>query len=272
MAHSLLAPSKRVRPLMCLIVARGFGADPDTALDPACAVELVHTASLILDDLPSMDDAQMRRGRPCCHKVFGESAAILAAIALLNRAFGLLAEALGLAPAVRSELVAVMSRAIGLEGTVGGQDLDLHGQAGIGAVSQIHHYKTGALFIAAATLGARVGGVTDARLESVREYAESFGLAFQMLDDLLDVTSNADLAGKDVNQDGAKATFVSALGVEAARREAEKHLKHAVTAVAPFGKAGRPLTEFAREIMSGFERRCAEVAQAAAGGPVLAEA
>ncbi len=188
--HSVLAPGKRVRPAVALMATTHLGGDEDIALDPACAIEMVHTASLILDDLPSMDDATMRRGRPANHTVFGEDTATLAAFALLNRAYEVVAGTENASESQRVEMVKVLAASIGCDGLIAGQESDLH----TGTDQQcthllrMHEQKTGALFIAAAVIGARLAGLGGDELESVRSFARNFGLAFQVRDDLLDAT------------------------------------------------------------------------------------
>ena len=160
MRYSLLAPAKRARALLTLLTATHCGGDTDHALDAACAVEMVHASSLILDDLPAMDDATLRRGKPTCHRAYGEATAVLAAIALMNRSYGVVATDERLPPASRTRIVASLAQSIGTDGLCGGQEGDLHGTAstGVAAVDWIHARKTGALFAAAAEIGAIAAG------------------------------------------------------------------------------------------------------------------
>ena len=253
MRYSLLAGGKRVRPLMTMIAATSFGAEEASAVDPACAIEMVHTASLILDDMPCMDDATLRRGRPANHRVFGEDTAILAATALLNRAFGVVAECDALDPSVRCDLVRTLSEAIGSNGIIAGQYCDLRPDPRDGAeihgVIQMYGQKTGALFVAAVEAGARIARVDETWIEAVRSFAAHLGLAFQILDDLLDRMGNEHDAGKDIGQDRDKSTLVSCMGSGRAREEATIRVRSAAQALEPLGEAGRPLVDLAHLFM-----------------------
>ncbi len=206
---------KRVRPAVLeLWCTAGGGAREESVLDSGVAIELVHTSSLVLDDLPSMDDAKLRRGRATCHLEFGEASAILAAQAQLVLAF----EVLGEIDAFHRELDAVptLARAVGVSGMVGGQHVDLYltdQVRDLKALEYIHRHKTGALFEAAARLGVRLADGSEELEELASAYARNLGLAFQIKDDLLDVTGTAEELGKDVGQDAANATFVGRLGL-----------------------------------------------------------
>jgi geranylgeranyl diphosphate synthase type II len=253
MRYSLLAGGKRVRPLLTMLSAAGFGADEESALDPACAIEMVHTASLILDDMPCMDDATLRRGRPANHRVFGEDTAILAATALLNRAFGVIAECDALEPSVRSDLVRTFSDAIGSNGIIAGQYCDLRPDAGddpeLPRILQMYGQKTGALFVASVEAGARIARVDDSWIDAVRQFAAHLGLAFQIFDDLLDRLGNEQDAGKDIGQDREKSTLVACMGSGRARVEASNRVLSAARALEPLGDAGRPLVDLAHLFM-----------------------
>lgn len=209
------AGGKRVRPAVLELWCQAAGgARSDEVLDAGVAVELVHTSSLVLDDLPSMDDAKLRRGRPSCHARFGEATAILAAQAQLVLAFEVLSEIDAFHPAL--DAVATLARAVGVAGMVGGQHVDLYlddSGRDLKALEYIHRLKTGALFEAAARLGVRLGGGADDLEELASAYARNLGLAFQIKDDLLDVTGTEEELGKDVGQDSAHATFVGRLGL-----------------------------------------------------------
>jgi geranylgeranyl diphosphate synthase, type II len=253
MRYSLLAGGKRVRPLLTMLSAAGFGADEESALDPACAIEMVHTASLILDDMPCMDDATLRRGRPANHRVFGEDTAILAATALLNRAFGVIAECDALEPSVRSDLVRTFSDAIGSNGIIAGQYCDLRPDAGddpeLPRILQMYGQKTGALFVASVEAGARIARVDESWIDAVRQFAAHLGLAFQIFDDLLDRLGDEQDAGKDIGQDQDKSTLVSCMGSGRARVEASNRVLSAARALEPLGDAGRPLVDLAHLFM-----------------------
>jgi geranylgeranyl diphosphate synthase type II len=210
-----MAGGKRVRPAVLELWCRAAGpARPEEILDAGVAIELVHTSSLVLDDLPSMDDATLRRGRPTCHVEFGEATAILAAQAQLVLAFEVLSEIDSFHPGL--EAVATAARAVGVAGMVGGQHVDLYLEEGgrdLKALEYIHRLKTGALFEASARLGVRIGGGSEDLEELASAYARNLGLAFQIKDDLLDVTGTAEELGKDVGQDARHATFVGRLGL-----------------------------------------------------------
>jgi geranylgeranyl diphosphate synthase type II len=253
MRYSLLAGGKRVRPLLTMLSAAGFGADEESALDPACAIEMVHTASLILDDMPCMDDATLRRGRPANHRVFGEDTAILAATALLNRAFGVISECDALEPSVRSDLVRTFSDAIGSNGIIAGQYCDLRPDAGddpeLPRILQMYGQKTGALFVASVEAGARIARVDESWIDAVRQFAAHLGLAFQIFDDLLDRLGDEQDAGKDIGQDREKSTLVACMGSGRARVEASNRVLSAARALEPRGEAGRPLVDLAHLFM-----------------------
>jgi len=242
MRYTLLAPSKRVRAILTAIACDLCGTGND---GPAgAAIEMVHASSLILDDLPSMDNAPMRRGRPSCHMRFGESIATLAAFGLLNDAYGVIAAAYE--PPLARDLTALVSSAIGSDGLIAGQAEDLLATdtaIDFEALERIHRRKTGALFSAAATAGAWVAGVRDERARALQTYAKNLGLAFQIVDDLLDVTGNPAETGKAVLADARKTTFVSFSGVEGARELAAELCRTADAALKPFGAKAAPLRE-----------------------------
>ena len=251
---SLFAPAKRIRPVLALLVSDLFRGETAAALPAACAVEMVHTASLILDDLPAMDDAASRRGRPACHVAHGQANAILAAFALLSRAYEILAEGWPGAPpaTVRAAIARDLGRAVGMDGMVAGQarDLSMTGRAlDFATLEFIHSRKTGALFMASAALGAATAGASAAETSSVVAYAKNLGLAFQVVDDLIDATGRAEEAGKDVGKDLKKTTFVSFSGVEGARQLAEELSSASREALAGFGPRAQPLRDLARYVV-----------------------
>jgi geranylgeranyl pyrophosphate synthase len=251
--YALLAPGKRFRPLLTLLAAEAFGAPISRALDVACAMEMVHAASLVLDDLPSMDDARLRRGRPTTHRVYGEADAILASVGLLTEAFAVIAQAEGLSPKDRVELVAALTGAVGFSGLVAGQALDLaerNRPRTVAEIDQLNHLKTGVLMMAAAEAGARVGGASAAARRELGEFARRIGLAFQIRDDLIDAEDGGDHVGKDVGKDAGMTTVVSALGPRAAVAAIETHLDAADAALARAGCDGR-LGVFARSLFAG---------------------
>jgi geranylgeranyl diphosphate synthase, type II len=251
--YALLAPGKRFRPLLTLLSAEAFGAPISRALDVACAMEMVHAASLVLDDLPSMDDARLRRGRPTTHRVYGEADAILASVGLLTQAFGVIAAAEGLGAEDRSALVISLADAVGFSGLVAGQALDLAERdrpRTVVELDALNHRKTGVLMMAAAEAGARIGAASpDARRE-LGEFARRVGLAFQIRDDLIDADGGGEHVGKDVGKDAGMTTVVSALGPRAASAQIETHLEAADAALARAGCDGR-LGQFARSLFAG---------------------
>jgi geranylgeranyl diphosphate synthase type II len=251
MHYALTGPGKRVRPVLTLAVAELFGEGGATVLDLACAVEMVHACSLILDDLPAMDDASRRRGRPTVHLAFGEADALLAALGLLNRAYALVAEAaqrLALRRYTGEDLIHHLAAAIGSGGLIGGQALDLASRPedlDLDLLEYIHSHKTGALFMAAGELGAMAADARRRDLEMISRYAKNLGLAFQISDDLLDVLATPEETGKDAGQDAAKVTFVKLLGADGARTLAAELLGFAVGSLAPLGRKAEPLRELA---------------------------
>jgi geranylgeranyl diphosphate synthase type II len=255
MHYALTSPGKRLRPILALAAAEMFGRADDLVLDVACAVELVHACSLVLDDLPMMDDAALRRGRPTVHREFGEATAVLAAYGLFNRAYALVVESalrMRLRRYSTEDLIHHLAAAIGTDGLIGGQALDLESRADqldLEQLEYIHSHKTGALFIAAAELGAMAADARRRDLEAVTRYAKNLGLAFQITDDLLDVTATTEETGKDSDQDSAKVTFVKLLGVAGARALAAELLDFAVGALADYGRDADPLRLIAAMVL-----------------------
>ena len=255
MEDSLFAPAKRLRPILSLLVADVLRGQPETVLPAGCAIEMVHTASLILDDLPCMDDAAQRRGRPTCHVTHGESTAILAAFALQNRAFEILAQGWEGGPdaAARAGLARDLARAIGLDGMIAGQATDLamtDTPIDFPTLEFIHSHKTGALFMASAALGAAAARAKPAETAALVAYAKNLGLAFQIIDDLIDATSGATEAGKDVGKDLKKTTFVSFSGVEGARELARELIAASQEALKGFGPRAQPLRDLGRYVIT----------------------
>jgi geranylgeranyl diphosphate synthase type II len=256
MHYALTGPGKRVRPVLTLVVAELFGQRAEPVLDVACAVEMVHACSLVLDDLPAMDDARLRRGRPTVHREFGEAVALLAALALLNRAYALVAEAahrLSLARYTGEDMVHHLAAAIGSGGLIGGQALDLASrpeELDLELLEYIHSHKTGALFMAAGELGAMAADARRRDLDLVARFAKNLGLAFQISDDLLDVLATPEETGKDAGQDAAKVTFVKLLGVEGARTLEAELLVFAVESLAPLGRKADLLRQLARFVQA----------------------
>jgi geranylgeranyl diphosphate synthase type II len=257
MRHSLLAPGKRVRALLLILTTKHFGGSEERALASACAVEMVHAASLILDDLPAMDNATLRRGLPATHRVYGEATAILAAIALMNRAFGVIAEDKALTEAARVRLTDILSRAIGSEGLVAGQEADLKWQPVAATrkdVELVHMRKTAALFAASTEMGAVVAGINGADAQRMRDFGKRLGLAFQVLDDLIDVLAAREEAGKDVDRDAGKPSMVHTIGLEEAQREARLHIDGAASLVTHANGTPGVLGDFAISLMATLQQ------------------
>jgi geranylgeranyl diphosphate synthase type II len=236
--YSLLAPGKRFRPMMTLLAAAELNAPEGAALDAACAFEMIHAASLILDDLPSMDDAGLRRGLPTIHRAFDEATAILAGVGLLNQAYAVIAADQGLPASLRADLAGRAAQAVGFSGLIAGQARDLFDRDQLrdpAALDRLNHEKTGVLIIAAAQGGALVAEAPEAAVEAMGVFARHVGLAFQIRDDLIDVQGSPEAAGKDVGKDAAMATVVSTLGPAGARQVMEEHLAKASAALAQVG-------------------------------------
>ena len=227
MRESTLAPGKRMRPVLLILAAEGLGHSGNQALDLGCAVELIHAASLVLDDMPCMDNALVRRGRPTMHLKFGEDVAILTAVALLSRAFGIIAAISDLPPAVRTQLVEVMANAVGMQGLVRGQFQDLReGQQSRGAeeIALTNNLKTGVLFGAIMDMAWMISGAADSVRPTLQNFALELGQAFQMYDDLRDNCLDTD---KDQGKDEGKSTFVSLYGEKNVFERLQAHLSNA---------------------------------------------
>jgi farnesyl diphosphate synthase len=255
MRYSALAPGKRLRPLLVLAGAALFGVARRSALQVAAAIEMVHAYSLIHDDLPAMDDSDLRRGRPTCHKQFDDATAVLAGDGLLTMAFGMLADPDTHGdPAVRCELIAALAQAAGPPGMVGGQMIDLIAEKqplDIGAITRLQRMKTGALIAFSCEAGAVLAKAPAEVRTGLRGYAHDLGLAFQIADDLLDVEGSAADIGKPVGADAVagKATFVSILGVQRARAQAELLVRQAVAHLDLFAERAELLRQIARFVV-----------------------
>lgn len=253
MRYTVLAAGKRVRPVLTLICGEIFAAPPAPLVRAGAAVEMVHASSLILDDLPCMDDAAVRRGRPTNHRVFGESTALLAALGLLNMAFATLAALRSPdVPAVRAgEAATVLAAAIGSSGLIAGQVVDLESGESVTDLETlefIHSHKTGRLFIASAELGAILGRARPRERQAVARFAKNLGLAFQITDDLLDATADVATLGKDVRKDKGRTTFATLCGLQGARSLSHELIDHAVKALEPLGRRAAPLRDLAETI------------------------
>lgn len=250
MRYSLFAGGKRLRPILTLAAAEACDGDPAEAMPSACAVELMHTYSLVHDDLPCMDDDDLRRGRPTCHKVFGDGMAVLTGDALLTEAFLVLAQS---SPTKRYPMAAFIAE-LGITGgstkLIGGQVMDLEGEGKDLSKAQlirIHEAKTAALLTSSIRLGAMSANAAPKKLEALTTFGYNLGLAFQVIDDILDVTQTTEKLGKTAGKDEAvaKATYPAILGLEKARKEAHRYTDNAMDALKPFGKRATHLRQIA---------------------------
>ncbi|MEI6352087.1 MAG: polyprenyl synthetase family protein [Verrucomicrobiota bacterium] len=254
MRYSLFAGGKRLRPILCLAAAEASGGETGPALPLACAVECIHTYSLIHDDLPSMDNDDFRRGRPTSHKVFGEGIAVLAGDALLTIAFEIVAAAQGWPRYPMAVLVKELANAAGSRQLIAGQVADIEGEGKKATVRDlrfIHEAKTAALLTASIRLGGMSANVTPVKLEALTEFGMNLGLAFQVIDDILDVTQTSEKLGKSAGKDVAaqKATYPSILGLEKSRKEAQRLTAASLAALKPFGKKGETLKVIAEYLL-----------------------
>jgi geranylgeranyl diphosphate synthase type II len=252
MRYSVFAGGKRLRPMLTLFGCEAVGGKLEDAMPAAVALELIHTYSLVHDDLPAMDDDDYRRGRPTCHKVYGDAIAILAGDALLTHAFQILADpSLTAVPAARRlQIIAEVSSAAGSVGMVGGQTMDIQAEGKVldpTSLLSLHSKKTGALLRASLRIGGLAGGADDAALASLTCYGERLGLAFQIVDDILDIEGSTTEMGKTAGSDlrKHKATHPAVFGLEASRREAAQLLAEAREAVRPLGDYGTLLIALA---------------------------
>lgn len=251
--YAVLAPGKRLRPLLALLAAKACGGEIEQAMPAACAVEFVHAYSLVHDDLPAMDDDDLRRGLPTCHKKFDEATAILVGDALQARAFEVLATELT-PPSVAAQACAALGRTAGATLLVGGQADDLAGAAAGDErerLDAIHHRKTAAMILVSLELGALASGADDEQLAALAAYGERFGLVFQITDDLLDAGGHEQQAGKRVGKDAdrGKLTYATLVGVDESRRLVGQLVAAAQTALEPFGEAAEPLQLLAQMLV-----------------------
>jgi geranylgeranyl diphosphate synthase type II len=254
--YSVFAGGKRIRPILCLAACEACGGDIASAMPTACALELIHTYSLIHDDLPAMDNDDFRRGKPTCHKVFGEAFAILAGDALLTEAFALLSTAGKVrTPAERRlSVITEIASAAGMTGMVGGQALDIRAEKiepDAGGLEDIHRRKTGALIIAAVKSGALLAGAGEGKIQALSNYASHIGIAFQIADDILNVEGDSVRMGKKTGSDAAhgKITYPSLLGMEASKAKLSEHIEGAIACIASLDSRALPLRVIARYIM-----------------------
>ncbi|WP_396622612.1 (2E,6E)-farnesyl diphosphate synthase [Marinobacter sp. W-8] len=256
MRYSVLGGGKRVRPALCIAAARAMGSHESTALAPACALELIHAYSLVHDDLPAMDDDDLRRGRPTAHIAFDEASAILAGDALQTLAFALLSDAPALSDRQRVAMISELARASGHQGMVGGQAIDLESvgrQLSVEQLEAMHRHKTGALIEASVRLGALTSEtVTESQLTNLADYASALGLAFQVQDDLLDIEGDTEIIGKRQGSDVAKAkpTYPALLGIDGARQHLARLLDEALGALESFGPEADTLRAMADYVVA----------------------
>lgn len=249
--YSISAGGKRIRPILALAVNELLGGAPDQIRNFACAVEFIHTYSLIHDDLPCMDDDELRRGMPTNHKKFGEALALLAGDALLTYAFEVAAAA-PTAPEITVRAIGAIAQAAGANGMIGGQVIDIEGAKTYDALQTVHQMKTGALIRLSCYLGCLAGGATDAQTADVDRYAAHLGVAFQIKDDLLDVESSSDELGKPVGSDEKRGlcTYTTLFGVEGAKKHLTRHTQAAQNALAPFGANAGFLIELSNYLLN----------------------
>ncbi|HUS89094.1 MAG TPA: farnesyl diphosphate synthase [Desulfosporosinus sp.] len=250
MYYSLIGGGKRIRPVLALASAEAVGGDPETILPAAVSLELIHTYSLIHDDLPAMDNDDYRRGRLSNHKVFGEANAILAGDGLLTYAFELLADPGAGQPERKLRIIREVAVAAGKDGMVGGQIADVAGEGktlNLDEIEEIHKGKTGALLTVSARLGGILAGGTEQQVKALTDYAQALGLAFQIKDDILDVVGNSEILGKPAGSDlcQGKATYVSLLGLEGAEHQLHAQILKAQSALKPFDEGAVFLSELA---------------------------
>jgi geranylgeranyl diphosphate synthase type II len=254
MRYAVFAGGKRLRPVLCLAAAEACGGEMSAALAPACALELMHTYSLVHDDLPAMDDDDLRRGRPTCHKVYGEAIGVLCGDALLTEAFIVLAKTPATKRYGAREYITELAVTGGSRKLIGGQVMDLEGEGKsltTRDLIRIHEAKTAALLTSSLRLGAMTANATPARLEALTSFGYHLGLAFQVIDDILDVTQSTEVLGKTAGKDAAveKSTYPSVMGLEKSRKEAAKLTKAAMDALKPFGKNAARLEEIAAYLL-----------------------
>lgn len=254
MRYSVFAGGKRLRPVLCLAAAEACGGEISDALAPACAVELMHTYSLVHDDLPAMDDDDLRRGRPTCHKVYGEGMAVLCGDALLTESFIVLARTPASKRYGAREYITELAETGGSRKLIGGQVMDLEGegkQLTQRDLVRIHEAKTAALLTTSLRLGGMTANASPAKLEALTKFGHALGLAFQVIDDILDVTQSTEVLGKTAGKDEAveKSTYPAILGLDASRKEAARLTKAAMEALEPFGKKGVRLREIAEYLL-----------------------
>lgn len=254
--YSLLDGGKRLRPLITVLTAEALGGRAAAAIDTACAIEMVHTASLMIDDLPCMDDATQRRGKPANHRVHGEDISILGAITLISDAFGLVARDPNLTAEVKADLINALSESIGTDGLCAGQERDLRDigdRADAETLAQLQYQKTGALFVLCLEAGARIAGLDHDRVAPLRAFGTHAGLAFQILDDLLDTVGHSDSMGKDQGADVGKQTYTAIMSLSEAEARADQELSDALAALEPAGINREPFAAFLNLVQQAYQ-------------------
>jgi geranylgeranyl diphosphate synthase type II len=254
MRYCMFAGGKRLRPVLCIAAAEACGGSRERAFPAACSVELMHTYSLVHDDLPCMDDDDLRRGRPTCHKVYGEGMAVLCGDALLTEAFVVLTQAQAGGRFTVGDMVAELALTGGSRKLIGGQVLDLEGEGkslSLEELVRIHEAKTAALLTTSVRLGAMAADAEAEQIEALTKFGHALGLAFQVIDDILDVTQTTENLGKTAGKDVAvdKATYPSVIGLDESRKEAERLTAEALGALAVFGERGARLREIAEHML-----------------------
>ena len=254
--YSLLDGGKRLRPLITVLTAEALGGKAAHALDAACAIEMVHTASLMIDDLPCMDNATQRRGKPANHIAHGEDIAILGSITLISDAFGLISADPHLPADVKVDLIQSLSGAIGTEGLCAGQERDLreiNDHADAESLAQLQYQKTGALFVLCLEAGARIAGLEREALAPLRAFGTHAGLAFQILDDLLDAVGQSSATGKDQGADLGKQTYAAIMSLDEAEARADQELSDALAALEPAGIDREPFAAFLNLVLQAYQ-------------------
>ena len=255
MRYSALLGGKRIRPAILMLFYKLCGGIENGAINFATALEMIHTYSLIHDDLPCMDNDDMRRGKPSCHKAYSESIALLAGDALLTEAFNVALQTHGIAEYRIIESLAVLSKCAGVNGMIGGQVIDLQTQGNPNSVetlTEMYNLKTGSLIVAAAKIGTILGGGTQKQVIAGEKYAKSLGLAFQIIDDILDATGDESLLGKPINSDikNGKCTFVTAIGIDACREKAHELTQEAKASLNAFEGNKKELLNLTEQLLN----------------------